>query len=213
MFRHSLRSQGKHVQIRSRLLGAVMLLALVAQPIGAVPVLAQGATAAAAAGTISGTITDASGTPLAGATVTISGPQTLSATTDSLGHYSIAAPPGIYRLLVRAPGFAESVEEGITVAATAMRASRGRRSRACKPSAAFARRPTAEDRRSTRRPRRKKRSASRPLRIRATSACATSSMKRPASLTPSRTVRRMRACAERSRIRRFAAVCPMKPHR
>jgi hypothetical protein len=119
MFRHSLRSQGKHVQIRSRLLGAVMLLALVAQPIGAVPVLAQGATAAAAAGTISGTITDASGTPLAGATVTISGPQTLSATTDSLGHYSIAAPPGIYRLLVRAPGFAESVEEGITVAATA----------------------------------------------------------------------------------------------
>ena len=104
----------------SRLLGAVMLLALAAQPIGALPAFAQGAPAAAtSAGMLSGTITDSSGTPLAGATVIISGPHTVRATTDSLGHYAIGAPPGIYRFLVRAGGFADSTQDGITVAATA----------------------------------------------------------------------------------------------
>jgi hypothetical protein len=115
----TLRSQGKHVHMRLRLLSALMLLALVAQPIGAIPALAQGAPASAAAGTLSGTITDASGTPLAGATVILSGPHTARATTDNLGHYSISAPPGIYRFLVRAGGFADSAQDGITVAATA----------------------------------------------------------------------------------------------
>jgi hypothetical protein len=105
--------------MRLRLLSALMLLALVAQPIGAIPALAQGARASAAAGTLSGTITDASGTPLAGATVILSGPHTARATTDNLGHYSISAPPGIYRFLVRAGGFADSAQDGITVAATA----------------------------------------------------------------------------------------------
>jgi hypothetical protein len=104
--------------MRSRLLGAVMLLALVAQPIGAVPALAQGAPTAST-GTLSGIITDGSGTPLAGATVILSGPNTVRTTTDNLGHYTLTAPPGLYRFLVRAGGFADSAQDGVTLAATA----------------------------------------------------------------------------------------------
>jgi hypothetical protein len=109
------RPQGKPVQHLSRVLGTAMLAVLIAQPIGALPALAQGSSASMSAGTLSGIVTDAGGSPVAGATVLLSGPKALRTTTDADGHYSFNAPPGVYRVVVRAGGFADSTLEDVAV--------------------------------------------------------------------------------------------------
>lgn len=108
---------GKHVHTVRRVLGIAMLAALIGEPIAAVPAFAQ-SSASATATTLSGTVTDSSGAPVAGATVTISGQATASAKTDAAGKYTISTPPGLYRVSVRAPGFAESIDDGIAVTST-----------------------------------------------------------------------------------------------
>jgi hypothetical protein len=76
---------------------------------------------AAATGSISGTVTDATGAVIADATVTATAQGTsvsASGTTSSEGEYTIATlPPGIYSLTVTANGFSQYVQRGIHVTA------------------------------------------------------------------------------------------------
>ena len=112
MIPHALRSQGKLVQTLSRMLGIVMLAVLIGQPIGAVPAFAQ------SSATLTGTVLDAASTPVAGVTVTLSGPATATTKTDADGHYTLTAPEGIYRILFRAPGYADSTDDAVTLTAS-----------------------------------------------------------------------------------------------
>ena len=103
------------MQRLTRVLGTTLLAVLIAQPAGVLPALAQGAAASVATGVLKGTITDGSGTPIAGATVILSGPATARTVTDAGGHYSITTVPGVYKVVVRAGGFGDSVDDGVTV--------------------------------------------------------------------------------------------------
>ncbi|HTW83939.1 MAG TPA: carboxypeptidase regulatory-like domain-containing protein [Candidatus Sulfotelmatobacter sp.] len=60
---------------------------------------------AAQTATITGTAKDGSGTPVAGAVVTASGPQTATATTDPTGDFVLVVKPGIYTIAVTRGGF------------------------------------------------------------------------------------------------------------
>src|SRR5262249_24933476 len=76
--------------------------------------------AALAQATITGTVKDASGAVLPGATVEAASPALIekvrSATTDSAGLYRIVdLRPGVYTLTVSLPGFATIVRDGIDV--------------------------------------------------------------------------------------------------
>jgi hypothetical protein len=93
-----------------------MLAVLIGEPIVALPALAQtSATSTATAGTLSGTITDDTGSPVSGATVSVSGPASATTTTDATGHYSLAVAPGVYRVEIRASGFSETHEDAFAV--------------------------------------------------------------------------------------------------
>jgi hypothetical protein len=68
---------------------------------------------------LSGTVADASGRPIPGATISARSPatgQTVETRTDSAGHYEgLALPPGDYEMSVAAPGFTTTVTT-VTVA-------------------------------------------------------------------------------------------------
>ena len=93
----------------SRFLGIVMLAVMIGQPIGAIPAFAQ------ATATLSGVVLDPASNPSAGATVILSGPASATATTDSDGKYTLNAPEGVYRILVRAPGYSSSTDDDVTL--------------------------------------------------------------------------------------------------
>jgi outer membrane receptor protein involved in Fe transport len=61
--------------------------------------------AQASSSSITGTVTTASGAPLGGAKITLTGPATLSATSSDTGSFSIAAPPGVYQVRVEHGGY------------------------------------------------------------------------------------------------------------
>jgi Carboxypeptidase regulatory-like domain len=115
MSTHAPRPKGKSVQRLTRVLGTAMLAAvMIGQPLGALPAFAQSTSApVATAGTISGRITDADGSPISGASINVTGPTRATTTTDRDGRYSVSVPPGIYRILVRAGGFSEVSEDNI----------------------------------------------------------------------------------------------------
>jgi RHS repeat-associated protein len=70
----------------------------------------------AAFGTITGTVTDQNGQPLAGATVQITG--TVNATaTDGAGNFNLTAPAGLYTLTVSKFGFLPATTTPFTIAA------------------------------------------------------------------------------------------------
>ena len=91
-----------------------LVLALIALAVG--PALAQETTAG-----IQGTVRDATGGTVAGATVEVSGPTLIGirkVTTDDAGAYRIAAlPPGVYTMIVTAKGFRTSRSGGLGVRA------------------------------------------------------------------------------------------------
>lgn len=62
-------------------------------------------------GTLSGTVTDASGAGIAGATVVADGPETREATTDSSGNYSLEVKEGSYTVGVSASDYAPTTKE------------------------------------------------------------------------------------------------------
>ena len=68
-------------------------------------------------GTIEGTISDASGARITGATVKIEGAAFVrTATTDSDGYYRmLQVPPGVYKISVTAPSFTSANIEGVNV--------------------------------------------------------------------------------------------------
>jgi hypothetical protein len=67
------------------------------------------------AGALSGVVTDSAGAPVRGAKIIARGPTTVTTTSDNEGRYVVKAPPGIYSLLVRAGGFAESSDQNVTL--------------------------------------------------------------------------------------------------
>ena len=76
----------------------------------------QGATQTS--GTITGSVKDAGGAPVAGATVTVTGPQTQTATTDAQGSFTISnLQPGIYAFRAAKTGYNSATETAITVVA------------------------------------------------------------------------------------------------
>lgn len=76
------------------------------------PVVAQAATTA----TIQGTVRS-DGSPVAGATVRITGPTTVTATSDANGAFSAAVPPGVYRVEVTKGGYVPAVLSDLAVVA------------------------------------------------------------------------------------------------
>jgi outer membrane receptor protein involved in Fe transport len=74
------------------------------------------AAAAAQTGAVSGTVLDASGAVVPGATVVLTGPSSLSTVSRADGAYTFRnVAPGTYRLAVTLPGFAPATREGIAV--------------------------------------------------------------------------------------------------
>ncbi len=82
-------------------LSSVVMLAV----LFALPAAAQNAAPTAASATVQGTVRSAAGDPLPGATVTLTGPTTVSATTDGAGAFSVSVPPGVYRVDARSTGY------------------------------------------------------------------------------------------------------------
>ncbi len=82
----------------SALSSVVMLTALFALP-------AAAQNAAPATVTVQGTVRSTAGDPLPGATVTLTGPTTVSATTGAAGAFSVSVPPGVYRVDARSTGY------------------------------------------------------------------------------------------------------------
>lgn len=68
-------------------------------------VLTAAPVAASQTGTLSGTASEASGAPVAGARVSISGPQSASLVTDAKGHFSADLAPGVYSVDVTKGGY------------------------------------------------------------------------------------------------------------
>jgi hypothetical protein len=64
---------------------------------------------------ISGTVRSASGAPIAGASVQISGPTTTQTTTDAKGGFAVSVPPGVYSVTVRKGGFNPATLADLTV--------------------------------------------------------------------------------------------------
>ncbi len=105
----------------SRALSAVALSALAGGPLCMAPASAQSAPAAQTAPTtatqVSGTVTDTTGAPVAGATVTLSGPQAYTATSDAQGRYALQVQPGVYTAAVTRSGFQPGTEQDVAVTA------------------------------------------------------------------------------------------------
>jgi len=87
------------------------------------PALAQNVPAAqiaqaATTSVVSGLVADTSGTPVAGAAITLTGTKTYTATTDALGRYSISGVvPGIYVANVTRTGYQTGTEHDVAITA------------------------------------------------------------------------------------------------
>lgn len=74
-----------------------------------------GARAAANLGTLSGTVTAPNGAAIGGATVVVTGPANRTTASDARGAFSVALPPGEYRVEVTKGGFAPAVVDEVTI--------------------------------------------------------------------------------------------------
>jgi len=78
---------------------------------------------AAAIGVVAGTVTDASGAGIAGASVTVAPPGATAmvlihtATTDVAGAFSVEVPAGMFQVVAKAAGYLDTVLSDVTVAA------------------------------------------------------------------------------------------------
>jgi outer membrane receptor protein involved in Fe transport len=81
-----------------------------------VPVVAQAAPATTS--TVAGVVTETSGTPVRGATITLRGPKRYIAISDDFGHYALpAVVPGIYAATVERTGYSSGTEQDVAVVA------------------------------------------------------------------------------------------------
>ncbi len=103
----------------SRVLTVMGFFALLGGPLSSAPALAQAPpaqTAPAATSQVSGLVTDNSGAPVAGAIITLTGPQTYTATSGPQGLYSISSvAPGVYTATVARSGFQTGTEQDLAV--------------------------------------------------------------------------------------------------
>jgi Carboxypeptidase regulatory-like domain len=94
-----------------------LLVPIIAYWMGTIPVIAQ-----TTSGSISGTVTDASGAGIPGAQVTAINTQTgaqRASVTDGDGRYQLPGlPPGIYELRVEKEGFNTIIQQGIVLEVT-----------------------------------------------------------------------------------------------
>lgn len=104
-----------------RILATVVIATLSVGPVSAATVLGNASTIVAQAvtnGSISGTFTDSSGSPVAGAAVKISGPATYTTSTDAKGAFSIAdVKPGIYVVSAQKAGYGNAEIDDLAVVA------------------------------------------------------------------------------------------------
>src|SRR5579884_355639 len=105
--------RGGHVLHRSRVLSMAVLCAVVGGPLSTAPAFAQTPPAQnvpAASAPVTG--------PVAGATITLTGPQSYTATSDAHGQYTVpAVAPGIYTVTVTRAGFQTGREDDFAVVA------------------------------------------------------------------------------------------------
>ncbi|MDB5028249.1 MAG: hypothetical protein JWO66_1938 [Candidatus Eremiobacteraeota bacterium] len=105
----------------SRVLSALGIFALVGGPVSMAPASAQTAPAAqrapsTAASQVSGVVTDAAATPVQGATVTLTGPRSYTATSDAQGRYTITGvQAGVYVATVARSGYQTGTEQDVAV--------------------------------------------------------------------------------------------------
>lgn len=91
---------------------AVSVMALVLLLIAPIIAFAQSGVA------VTGSVTDESGAPIAGVTVTLKGPATQSTQSDAKGAFEFSAvPPGIYVLSATKAGYTTAVQNDITILA------------------------------------------------------------------------------------------------
>ena len=113
------------MRILARILAASVAAVLTVGPVSAatVPnaapiVLAQAASATTALGAVQGTVKDDQGSPVAGATVNVSGPHSYRTATDATGAFTIAdIVPGLYRVTVAKAGYDTASAADFAVAA------------------------------------------------------------------------------------------------
>lgn len=103
----------------SRVLSVVSLVALAGGPLCMAPASAadvQSAISAPAATIrVSGVASDSQGAPVAGATITLTGPRTYTATTDARGAYAVDVVPGVYALTAAKAGYSTATESDFAV--------------------------------------------------------------------------------------------------
>ncbi len=97
--------------MRSALALAVMLCL--------VPALSAAADPPAGMAIIQGTVLASNGSPVAGATVSLTGASTATATTDAAGAFSVTVAPGIYHIAVSRPGYVSADLNDLAVTAGA----------------------------------------------------------------------------------------------
>jgi len=91
---------------------AVSVMALVLLLVAPIVAFAQSGVA------VTGSVTDESGAPIAGVTVTLKGPATQSTESDAKGAFAFSAvPPGIYVLSATKAGYTTAVQNDITILA------------------------------------------------------------------------------------------------
>lgn len=71
--------------------------------------------AQAGTGTITGTVTSSAGSPVSGASISVRGPATATATTDDNGAFSVSVAPGLYEVAVSKGGFQSASQTDVTV--------------------------------------------------------------------------------------------------
>lgn len=74
--------------------------------------------AQAATGTVTGTVTSGAGVPLSGVTITLTGSQQYTATTDTNGKYSLRVPVGVYGARAVRGGYQPGTTDDIAVTPT-----------------------------------------------------------------------------------------------
>ena len=108
----------------SRVMSAVALLALALGPLSTAPAFAQSIQVSPSVqistAAISGTVTDSQGSPVQGATVTLRGPLTYTATSDALGHYTVNVRSGVYTAVAQKSGYLVATENDVAVLDTAV---------------------------------------------------------------------------------------------
>jgi iron complex outermembrane receptor protein len=74
------------------------------------------ASAQSAGGTLTGTVSDTEGAPIAGAAVTLRGPSTYNASSDAKGTFEISSvAPGVYTIAVTKPGYATANQSDVAI--------------------------------------------------------------------------------------------------